>query len=551
MGTIQSGQILHALFSGLLCSLLVTWAFLVFYRRAVARTMRSVSGNPLYDGTADAALPSARSMDTAGPEYMNMRASGRETGTRLRIAVTYAIAFALSAAVLHAPPMLQLWNESAGGLGAVRALVWWYPYWAASLVIVAALTHASRREGLAAFAAVVAMGMVLSVGVPSAIRIVSDTPLNSELLLNAWYFLLTFAISSPLPLLLIWLTGRPRLRNVLPLVLVMVMTLSLVVAVVYHGFMLLFGGPGVLEPTTIRRIAVTTGPVTIILALALPVGWIAWRAAASVADRYRRRCFSDMQLLADAWWGVIVAFGVAAGWVHGAWVALGCALAAYVVYFATVRALLHWFRLARHEGGPALLLLRVFGHQQRTEQLFDAVAARWRFSGPVTMIAGADLALRSIDVDEALAFAHGEIESSYIAGSVDLGQRLQALHGRTDPDGRYRVEQFFCFDDTWRPTLQALLSRSRVILMDLRGFTRQNAGCIFELQQLASLGRLADCVFVADKDTDRRLAEQSLGMPAAQGPSAATPWVDLSRGDSAAMAALRARLLEVANRSAA
>jgi hypothetical protein len=38
-----------------------------------------------------------------------------------------------------------------------------------------------------------------------------------------------------------------------------------------------------------------------------------------------------------------------------------------------------------------LLLLRVFGDTARTERVFDRIGARWRWFGPVTMIAAPDV----------------------------------------------------------------------------------------------------------------------------------------------------------------
>jgi len=174
-----------------------------------------------------------------------------------------------------------------------------------------------------------------------------------------------------------------------------------------------------------------------------------------------------------------------------------------------------------------MLLLRVFGFQRRTEDLFDRMAERWRFEGPVAMIAGVDLALRSVDIDEALAYLQGSIESRYVAGPVDLAQRLRAMDVNADPDGRYRIEEFFCFDNTWKPTLSALVGRASVVLMDLRGFTQANAGCVYELNQLATLGAIGRCVLVVDATTDRALVERSLGLVA--GATVQPVWIEMQR----------------------
>lgn len=47
--------------------------------------------------------------------------------------------------------------------------------------------------------------------------------------------------------------------------------------------------------------------------------------------------------------------------------------------------------------------------------------------------------------------------------------------------------------------------------MDLRGFSEKNAGCIFELHQLASQERLLDAAFVIDRTSDLELLESTLG----------------------------------------
>ena len=102
-------------------------------------------------------------------------------------------------------------------------------------------------------------------------------------------------------------------------------------------------------------------------------------------------------------------------------VAVGACVAAFVLYLVGVRFAVALLRLGGRKPGPSLLLLRVFGFQQRTERLFDTVAARWRFEGAVAMIAGGDLALRSIDAGEALAFARGDIASGYVGDVRQAG----------------------------------------------------------------------------------------------------------------------------------
>jgi hypothetical protein len=288
----------------------------------------------------------------------------------------------------------------------------------------------------------------------------------------------------------------------------------------------------------------TLGPALLFLVSSLPVGLLGWWAIGRIAASYEGKRFSDMQLIVDAWWAVVVALHLVTLWRYGAGPAVSACVAAYLIYLFGARLGMRAFRLSARTSGPSLLLLRVFGFQERTERLFDAVAARWRFEGPVAMIAGADLALRSIDAGDALAFVRGDIESSYVGDGVKLAARLGDLEHVPDPDGRFRIAEFFCYDNTWRATLESLIARSSAVLMDLRGFTQANAGCVFELRQLASAGRLANCVFVTDDTSDRTLAASCLGL----GEGDAEPWVAVHKLDAQALHTLWERLMSAAHR---
>jgi hypothetical protein len=155
-------------------------------------------------------------------------------------------------------------------------------------------------------------------------------------------------------------------------------------------------------------------------------------------------------------------------------------------------------------------LLRVFGDDRRSEALFDHVVQRWRSFGSIQLIVATDLASRVIDPDDILALLSGRLRSRFIAGPGDIDRRLAELDTARDPDGRFRVNEFYCRDDTWQHTLGALLARRDLILMDLRGFCRERAGVRYELERLRDTGQLADTVLVLDATTDRKLLEQTL-----------------------------------------
>jgi hypothetical protein len=91
-----------------------------------------------------------------------------------------------------------------------------------------------------------------------------------------------------------------------------------------------------------------------------------------------------------------------------------------------------------------------------------------------------------------------------------VGERLARLDFRPDPDGRFRVNEVYCHDNTWRTTLEALLDGTDKVLMDLRSFSSHNAGCRFELEQIVRRVPTDNIVLVCDKTTDLRLLQEIL-----------------------------------------
>ena len=74
-----------------------------------------------------------------------------------------------------------------------------------------------------------------------------------------------------------------------------------------------------------------------------------------------------------------------------------------------------------------------------------------------------------------------------------------------DRDGRFRINEFCCRDDTWQATVVALIERADAIVMDLRGFTAERRGCEFELRQLVARTQPGRVVLIVDASTDRAL----------------------------------------------
>lgn len=239
------------------------------------------------------------------------------------------------------------------------------------------------------------------------------------------------------------------------------------------------------------------------------LGWLAlgWLRRGYVSKR-----LSDQSISIDALWlmfGIVQSVGMAFEGVY--WMLSG--VLAFVAYKLTVRA---GFRLrpapasVGQSSNTRLLLLRVFSLGKRSERLFDRVTKHWRYLGNVQLIAGPDLAMTTVEPHEFLSFVSGGLAGSFIDGERALQSRMNNLDADPDFDRRFRVNDFFCYDDTWEGVLSRLVKESDVVMMDLRGFSPQNAGCVRELQELVNVIALQRVVLVIDGTTDLPFLRQSL-----------------------------------------
>jgi hypothetical protein len=138
------------------------------------------------------------------------------------------------------------------------------------------------------------------------------------------------------------------------------------------------------------------------------------------------------------------------------------------------------------------------------------VAQTWRLRGPVQLIAGVDLAMRTADPGDMLALLDGRLAEAYVRTPQEVSERLARLDLRPDPDGRFRINEVYCHDNTWRATLEALLDGTDRVLMDLRSFSTHNAGCRFELEQIVRRVPTENIVLVCDHTTDLPLLQDIL-----------------------------------------
>ena len=229
-----------------------------------------------------------------------------------------------------------------------------------------------------------------------------------------------------------------------------------------------------------------------------------------IARRYDQQKSSDLQIQQNVFflifnlWHASILFFIDPKWSLGV-------LAGFLLF-----KLVEWIGLKlafgskRNQPGSPLLLLRVFRYRKRTEQFLRQLSFFWRFSGPIQLIAGPDLAGENLEPHEIYSFLSNKISKEFIKNYDELEERVRGNYLLPDPDGRYRVNEFFCYDNTWKQALEALLKGSRFVVMDLRSFSKKNAGCIYEIQQLISQVPTEKLLFLIDQTTDGTFLKEVL-----------------------------------------
>ena len=251
-------------------------------------------------------------------------------------------------------------------------------------------------------------------------------------------------------------------------------------------------------------------PLIMLVGCAL-LGLVGWLLLRWLGRRYRDKWMSDQALLLDALWlGFASWHSVAQLTIGWHWILNG--FFAFVAYKLVLWVAFGWFvrPAAMTTHSPTLLLLRVFALGVRSQRLFDALAKSWLRAGPITLIAGPDLVTAIVEPHEFLDFIGGQLPRQFVRDAADLDQRIAQMDTRPDPDGRYRVNEFFCRADTWQMTMRRLAATTDSVLMDLRSFAPSNQGCLYELGQLLINVPLARIILLVDNTTDLAFLEETL-----------------------------------------
>lgn len=272
--------------------------------------------------------------------------------------------------------------------------------------------------------------------------------------------------------------------------------------------------------------------------------WLSARLLDGLARLITRGWLSDLSVVAFS--GVVLITGllvlaadaprVTAPLQLGLW--LGWVLAVVGSYALVLRRQ----PLPRH--GRRLLMLRVFSPDRRAERLLDAVQARWQLAGPVLQIGGPDLVRLNLDIHEVIAFVNFRLHELFQPAAVPAGVLARSLDLGLDHEGRFRVNELFCFDTSWKAVVEQLLDLSDVVLLDLRGFGPARGGTAHEVERLADRGLLPRVVVVFDEHTDWAEFQRRV---AGRGPGDQAPAQKVDAREREALQAITQGLVAVAD----
>jgi len=426
----------------------------------------------------------------------------------------YAIAGAAFAAVMTYAWLVVTKDDVRVGTK-ILTLFWSY-FWPTVLAFALVITTSSRAR----LAALGGYGVVwLAIGA-------WGLPRNPDLTL--WQLMLYWLIVATPPTLMLAAVMFPRVRPVGPLILPMV-ALLLAGLVILAAFVWIGETGRRLVAESISLLPQDTLPVfwaLVLSAAALPP-LLGWRRFSGTAHRYQRRELSDEGLQIDSiflFFAVVQSLSLIKSMPFG----FLAGVFAMVAFRAVVATGMRAAKRPTSSSRPVnLLLLRVFALGRRSERLFSVLQRAWLRQGSIAMIAGPDLAASALEPQKAVQFMLGNLREQFVGNAAQLDDRFRSMDRFALPDGRYRINEFYCHANMWQRVMQRLVAESDVVLMDLRSFSPKNQGCVFELAQLIDIFDLRRILFVIDRTTDRAFLEEMLkdmwGRASATSPNRSLP----------------------------
>jgi hypothetical protein len=483
----------------------VSLVLLRMYKRAVRRGMSAGNSSAATkEDRAKSKPPSDLSIAALSADSGNLQFDKTTPAYRAacyscwRTAALYAVAGACYAAIMTAAIFLSDRTQTVVPVK-IALLFWTYLWPVVPVTLLVAAYDRMRRTQVFGVYFLVLLAII-------AIAVARNPGIGFAKLLEYWVIQ-----NGPATVLIMAFLYRP-IRAVGPLVLAFLLAISVgsqaILAIAQRSDPFLRRVANTGFSIGLSALGVFISMIVIgVLLFAVLVGWPALQL---IGRGYDRKKLSDQSLIIDAVWLVFaVVQSIDLAFNGPAWILTG--LVAFIAY-KFVASL--GFRVAagRHGAQTAkmLLLLRVFALGKRSETFFGKLRKHWQYAGGIVMIAGPDLVTTTVEPHEFLDFVRGRIARQFVSDASDVERRLSALAKVPDPDGRYRISEFFCHNDTWQMTMERLAASSDVVLMDLRSFSPGNHGCVYELGRLVDGIDLNRVVFLVDTTTDRGFLETTV-----------------------------------------
>ncbi|HYP69119.1 MAG TPA: hypothetical protein VEP67_12830 [Thiobacillaceae bacterium] len=489
------------------------------YRKAVARAMGAASGfeeqaagreSPIASHPVDAVLPEQSGSGKPDDLFRRALTGPWRDGLRYFIAgIAFAVVLALAAH--HVYP---------SGLGMPGFLIGvWIYLWPAFLALAITVPGNWRMwgGGMLGYCTVYALlglwaGTILNL--PEfrfgAAVVPARSTVSPEAMIRLWL------VADGAPTLLMLLCFNRRIRAVAPLVLALVTAAVSGLLAVYFALFSPRGVDAAVAVSTGLRIHVYALLSALFVFALLGFGALGWLLARWIARAYRRGRLSEQSLLLDALW-LLFASGYSMWLVKGGVVWMLAGPLAFVAFKLTWMLAATYSKRAPSQS-VGLTFLRVFALGRRSEALLENVAKHWRHVGSIQLITGPDLAASTVQPHQFLDFLAGKLARHFVGNEASLAQSLAERDRGADPDGRFRINNFFCHADSWKAVLPHLVRDGDSVLMDLRSFDAKHAGCTHEIRHLVAEVPFRRCVLAVDASTSQAFLDQTLASAASLQP---------------------------------
>ena len=487
-------------------TLLLSAVLLHRYRRAVARAMGAASGlndpaaartTPITSQPVEAVLPERTG--SSKPEDLLGRALSGPWRDALRYFIAgLAFALVLALAAHHVYP---------SGLGLPRFLIGvWIYLWPAFLALAITAPGSWRFWGgvflgYCTVYALLGLWAATVLNLPEyrfgAVVVPARPTVTPEAMIKLWL------IVDGAPTLLMLLCLNRRIRAVAPLVLALALVTAAVsgLLAVYFALFSPRGMDAAVAVATGLKIHIYALLSCLFLLSLLGFGALGWGLARWIASAYQRGRLSEQSLLLDALW-LLFASSYSMWLVMGGvgWVVAG-PLAFVAFKLTRILAAACSTRAPRQPIG--LTFLRVFSLGRRSEALLENVAKHWCHVGSIQLITGPDLAASTVQPHQFLDFLAGKLARHFVGDQASLARSLAERDSVADPDGRFRINNFFRHADSWKAVLPHLVKDGDSVLMDLRSFDAEHAGCTHEIRHLVAEVSFRRCLLVVDASTNQ------------------------------------------------